>query len=55
MSLYAGYTDIFNPQVEVDLTHAKFDPAEGSSIEGGIKSEWFGGRLYATASLFEAT
>jgi len=54
LSLYASYTDIFNPQVEVDVNHARLDPAQGSSIEGGIKSEWFGGRLYATASLFRA-
>ena len=54
VSLYASYTDIFNPQVEVDVKHARLDPAQGSSIEGGIKSEWFGGRLYATASLFRA-
>jgi outer membrane receptor for ferric coprogen and ferric-rhodotorulic acid len=54
VSLYASYTDIFNPQVEVDVTNAKLDPAKGSSLEGGIKSNWFGGRLYATASLFKA-
>ncbi|MDP5279163.1 TonB-dependent siderophore receptor [Sphingomonas sp. DG1-23] len=54
VSLYASYTDIFNPQIEVDATNAKLDPAQGSSLEGGIKSTWFGGRLYATASLFRA-
>jgi outer membrane receptor for ferric coprogen and ferric-rhodotorulic acid len=54
VSLYASYTDIFNPQVEVDATNAKLDPAKGSSLEGGIKSSWFGGRLYAAASLFRA-
>jgi outer membrane receptor for ferric coprogen and ferric-rhodotorulic acid len=54
VSLYASYTDIFNPQTEVDVNNRKLDPARGSSIEGGIKSEWFGGKLYATASLFRA-
>jgi outer membrane receptor for ferric coprogen and ferric-rhodotorulic acid len=54
VSLYASYTDIFNPQTEVDIDNRKLDPARGSSIEGGIKSEWFGGKLYATASLFRA-
>lgn len=54
VSLYASYTDIFNPQSEILVTGARLDPAKGSSIEGGIKSEWFGGRLYATASLFRA-
>jgi outer membrane receptor for ferric coprogen and ferric-rhodotorulic acid len=54
VSLYASYTDIFNPQVETGIDNRKLDPAAGSSIEGGIKSQWFGGRLYATASLFRA-
>jgi len=54
VSLYASYTDIFNPQAEVDADNRKLDPAHGSSLEGGIKSEWLGGRLYATAALFQA-
>ena len=54
ISLYASYTGIFNPQSEVDVNNRKLDPAKGTSIEGGIKSEWFGGRLYATAALFRA-
>ncbi len=54
VSLYASYTDIFNPQVEVDENHAKLDPAQGSSIEAGIKSEWLDKRLYATAAVFRA-
>ncbi|MBC9032205.1 TonB-dependent siderophore receptor [Sphingomonas sp. JC676] len=54
VSLYASYTGIFNPQIEVDINNRKLDPAKGTSIEGGIKSSWFGGRLYATASLFRA-
>ncbi|MDD3798461.1 MAG: TonB-dependent siderophore receptor [Novosphingobium sp.] len=54
ISLYASYTDIFNPQSEVDAGNRKLDPAKGTSIEAGIKSEWFGGRLYATASIFKA-
>jgi outer membrane receptor for ferric coprogen and ferric-rhodotorulic acid len=54
ISFYASYTGIFNPQVEVDVNNRKLDPAKGSSIEAGIKSEWLGGRLYATAALFRA-
>lgn len=54
VSLYASYTDIFNPQSEILVSGQRLDPAKGTSIEGGIKSEWFGGRLYATASLFRA-
>ncbi len=54
VSLYASYTGIFNPQIEVDIDNRKLDPAKGTSIEGGIKSSWFDGRLYATAALFRA-
>lgn len=54
LSLYASYTNIFSPQTEVDRGNRRLDPITGTSIEGGVKSEWFGGRLYATASLFRA-
>lgn len=54
VSLYASYTDIYNPQVEVDAANRRLDPAQGTSIEGGVKSTWFGGRLYATAAIFRA-
>lgn len=53
ISLYASYTDIFNPQSEIDINQQKLSPAHGKSYEGGIKSEWLDGRLYATASLFK--
>lgn len=54
ISFYASYTDIFNPQKEVDVTNQRLDPAKGTSIEGGIKSEWFDRRLYVSAALFRA-
>ncbi len=54
VSLYASYTGIFNPQIEVDSTNRKLDPAKGTSIEGGIKTEWFNKRLYVAASVFRA-
>lgn len=54
ISFYASYTDIFLPQKEADTTNRRLDPAKGSNIEGGIKSEWFNGRLYASAALFRA-
>lgn len=52
VSLYANYTDIFNPQVEVDINHNKLDPAHGKSYEAGFKSEWFDKRLYLTGAVF---
>ncbi|WP_312161810.1 TonB-dependent siderophore receptor [Phenylobacterium sp.] len=54
VSLYASYTDIFNPQSEVDVNHQTLEAAQGKSYEAGIKSQWFGGKLYATASIFKS-
>jgi len=54
VSFYASYTNIYNPQSEAGLDRRRLDPAEGTSIEGGIKSEWFDGRLYASAALFRS-
>lgn len=52
VKIYGSYTDIFNPQSESDVNHRKLAPAHGTSMEAGLKTTWFGGRLYATASLF---
>lgn len=54
LSLYASYTDIFNPQVEVDIDRVRLPAAAGESFEAGVKSEWFGGKLYATAAVFKS-
>lgn len=54
VSLYGSYTDIFNPQSEVDVTHTRLEAAQGKSWEAGVKSEWFDGRLYATAAVFRS-
>jgi len=53
LSLYASYTDIFNPQSEVDVNQQTLSAAHGESYEAGIKSQWFDGRLYATAAAFK--
>lgn len=54
VSLYASYTDIYNPQPEVDVNNRRLAPAKGTSLEAGVKSQWFDGRLYATAAIFRA-
>ncbi|WP_375196335.1 TonB-dependent siderophore receptor [Sphingobium sp.] len=54
ISFYASYTGIYNPQDKADFNNRRLDPARGSSIEGGIKSEWFDKRLYASAAIFRA-
>ncbi|AUY35209.1 TonB-dependent siderophore receptor [Pseudomonas soli] len=51
-SLYASYTDIFNPQTEESASGTKVEPIRGQSYETGIKGEWFDGRLNASAAYF---
>ncbi|OWK33065.1 TonB-dependent siderophore receptor [Sphingomonas mucosissima] len=54
LSLYGSYAKIFRPQVEVSATNEILPPIVGDNLEAGIKGEWFGGRLYASAALFQA-
>lgn len=55
-SVYASYTKIFTPQVDArrDRNDNVLPPIEGTNAEVGIKGEYFGGRLNAAVSLFEA-
>ncbi|WKL55773.1 TonB-dependent siderophore receptor [Asticcacaulis sp. ZE23SCel15] len=53
-SLYASYSDIFNPQSEGNFDGSRLPAAKGKSYEVGVKSEWFEKRLYATASVFKS-
>lgn len=48
VSLYASYTEIFQPQTEVDFNRDRLAPIEGVQYETGIKAELFDG---ADASL----
>jgi outer membrane receptor for ferric coprogen and ferric-rhodotorulic acid len=54
VSLYASYTDIFNPQSEVDIDHQTLAAAHGKVYEAGVKSEWFDHRLYLTGAVFKS-
>lgn len=54
VSAYASYATIFRPQVELDAANKILPPVEGDNIEAGIKGEWNGGRLYASAAIFQA-
>ncbi|HEV2650412.1 MAG TPA: TonB-dependent receptor [Rhizomicrobium sp.] len=54
LNAYASYTNIFNPQSDVDINHQRLAPATGNSYEGGLKTQWFDGRLIATAAVFRA-
>ncbi|WP_353226777.1 TonB-dependent siderophore receptor [Pseudomonas qingdaonensis] len=52
-SVYASYTDIFQPQTEKDGQGKGIEPITGENYEVGIKGEYFGGALNASASLFQ--
>ncbi|TFY93783.1 TonB-dependent siderophore receptor [Pseudomonas nabeulensis] len=52
-SVYASYTDIFQPQDEKNGDGAGIKPITGENYEVGIKGEYFDGALNASASLFQ--
>lgn len=51
-SLYGSWTSIFNPQNAVDRNGVLLDPVTGINMEAGIKGEYFGGALNASAAVF---
>lgn len=54
ISAYASYATIFRPQVELNAANEILPPVEGDNIEAGLKGEWNGGKLYASAAVFQA-
>lgn len=52
-SVYASYTDIFNPQSAKDTSGNYLDPKIGKAYEAGIKADYFDGKLNATLSIFQ--
>lgn len=51
-SLYASFTDIYQPQGVLDISGDPIKPMLGKNIEVGIKGEYFDGALNASAALF---
>ncbi|MBL4602630.1 MAG: TonB-dependent siderophore receptor [Emcibacteraceae bacterium] len=51
-SLYASFTQIFEPQSALDKNGDQLPPVTGSNYEAGIKGEYFDGKLNLNASLF---
>ncbi|MFC0337993.1 outer-membrane receptor for ferric coprogen and ferric-rhodotorulic acid [Kushneria avicenniae] len=51
-SLYASYSEVFNPQSEVDSSGTLLKPREGTQYEVGVKGSYFGGDLNARVSAF---
>ena len=54
LSAYASYAKIFRPQTEADASGRTLMPVEGDNLEAGIKGEWLGGLLSASAAVFQA-
>ncbi|WP_455924671.1 TonB-dependent siderophore receptor [Pseudomonas putida] len=51
-SLYASYTDIFQPNSVSDINGKVIDPQVGSNYEVGWKGEFYDGRLNANAAIY---
>ena len=51
-SVYASYTDIFQPQTAQDKDGKVLDPVVGKNYELGWKGEFFNGRLNANAAVY---
>ncbi|WP_245480540.1 TonB-dependent receptor [Neorhizobium sp. NCHU2750] len=51
-SVYASYTDVFQPQEYLDRNGKYLDPIQGTSYETGIKGSFLDDRLTASLSFF---
>lgn len=52
-SAYASYTEIYNPQVQLDANFKILPPVQGSNREVGLKSEWFDRHLNTSVAYFD--
>ncbi|MBB5368820.1 MULTISPECIES: TonB-dependent siderophore receptor [unclassified Janthinobacterium] len=53
VSAYGSYTGIFNPQSSIDARGQTLAAATGKSLEAGLKSEWFDGKLNLSGAVFK--
>lgn len=51
-SVYASYTEIFDPQTETDSSGSRLAPVEGVNYEAGIKGELFDERVNVSLAVF---
>ncbi|NEI72441.1 TonB-dependent siderophore receptor [Rhizobium lusitanum] len=54
-SLYGSYSTVFQPQSDRDSSNQVIAPIEGDQFEAGVKGEFFGGDLIASAAVFQIT
>ncbi|GGY49787.1 TonB-dependent siderophore receptor [Pseudoduganella albidiflava] len=52
-TLYASFTDVFQPQTAQDNSGRMLEPVTGKNYEAGVKGEYFGGALNAGVALFQ--
>lgn len=52
-SVYASWTQIFQPQEYQDSSGGLLEPVTGTNYEAGIKAEYFGGALNASFAVFQ--
>lgn len=55
VSLYASYTQSFNPAIGRNPDERPFEPTRGTQYEVGVKTDLFNGRLSATLAAFNIT
>ncbi|MGQ7960243.1 TonB-dependent siderophore receptor [Pseudomonas sp. SP16.1] len=51
-SVYASYTEVFDPQTETDASGSRLAPVEGVNYEAGIKGELFDDRVNLALAVF---
>jgi outer membrane receptor for ferric coprogen and ferric-rhodotorulic acid len=51
---YVSYSDIYQPQDQVDENDRYLDASQGVNYEAGIKADWLDGRLLTTVAVFKA-
>ena len=51
---YLSYSDIYQPQDQLDADDRYLDASQGVNYEAGIKAEWLDGGLLTTLALFKA-
>lgn len=50
---YASYSRSFGSNNGISATGEVFPPQRGTQVEGGLKTEWFGGTLSSTLAIFQ--
>ncbi|MCM5661416.1 TonB-dependent receptor [Galbibacter mesophilus] len=52
---YGLYDEAFTPQYGQSYNNQRFDPLESVDIEGGLKKEWFNGKLNTSITAYQIT